>query len=107
MRKNMCDSAWFLDCSEYGGGLETAPRYVYFNVDEIQNVACAAVGAQRCVMFKKLGEGSYNKLFALNIDNGVEVIARLPTALAGAPFFTTATVLAPDRSLTLKWAVVR
>jgi hypothetical protein len=46
-------------CFEYDGGLETASRYVEFNVDEIQNVACAAVGAQRCVMFKKLDEGMY------------------------------------------------
>lgn len=91
--------------------LETAPRYVEFNVDEIQHVACAAVGAQRCVMFRKLGEGmcfaylssestvtcyigSYNKVFALNFDNGVEAIARIPTALAGAPFFTTASEVA-------------
>jgi hypothetical protein len=38
--------------------------------------------------------GSYNKVFALNFDNGVEAIARLPTALAGAPFFTTASEVA-------------
>ena len=55
----MSDSAWSLDCSEYDGVLETTSRYVEFNVDEIQNVACAAVGAQRCVTFKKLGEGMY------------------------------------------------
>ena len=60
----MGDSALFLNCSEYDRVLETAPRYVEFNVDEIQDVACAAVGAQRCVMFKKLGEGMY---FALCI----------------------------------------
>ncbi len=34
--------------------------------------------------------GSYNKVFALNFHNEIEVVARLPTALAGAPFFTTA-----------------
>ena len=38
--------------------------------------------------------GSYNKIFALNFDNGVEAIARLPTALAGVPFFTTASEVA-------------
>jgi Na+/H+-translocating membrane pyrophosphatase len=53
------DSALFLNCSEYDRVLETALRYVEFNVDEIQHVACAAVGAQRCAMFKKLGEGMY------------------------------------------------
>ena len=48
-----------LNCSEYDGVLETAPRYVEFIVDEMQHVACAAVGAQRCVLFKKLAEGVY------------------------------------------------
>ena len=38
--------------------------------------------------------GSHNKAFALNFDNGVEAIARLPTALAGVPFFTTASEVA-------------
>ena len=42
----------------------------------------------------KYSIGSYNKVFALNFDNGVEVVARLPTALAGAPFFTTASEVA-------------
>ena len=58
----MGDSALlFLNCCHTIGCflLETAPRYVEFNVDEIQQVACAAVGAQRCVMFKKLAEGMY------------------------------------------------
>jgi len=32
-------------------------RYVEFDVDEIQRVACAAVGAKRCESFKKLEEG--------------------------------------------------
>jgi hypothetical protein len=57
-RKNVGDSALFHNGSEYNHRiLETAPRYVEFNVDEIQRVACAAIGAQRCIMFKKLGEG--------------------------------------------------
>ena len=43
------------------------------------------------VMFYR---GSYNKVSALNFDNGVEAIARIPTALAGAPFFTTASEVA-------------
>jgi len=38
--------------------------------------------------------GSYNKIFALDFDNGVKAIARLPTALAGIPFFTTASEVA-------------
>ena len=50
--------AWFFTCSDLGV-LENASRYVRFDVDEIQRVACAAVGAHRCVTFKKLNEGMY------------------------------------------------
>lgn len=38
--------------------------------------------------------GSYNKVFVLNFDNGMEAIVRFPTSLAGAPFFTTASEVA-------------
>lgn len=97
---------WFSLLSWTWSALETASRYVEFNVAEIQHVACTAVGAQRCVTFRNLGEGtttrfmylfyptcsigSYNKVFSLIFVNGMEAIARLPTTLAGAPFFTTA-----------------
>jgi hypothetical protein len=115
-RKNVGNSALSLNCSEYDGVLETTSRYVKFNIDEIQNVACAAVGPQQCVAFKKLGElgmshsvylfhlkcsiGPYNKIFALYFDNGVEVV---PTAFAGAPFFTTASEVA---TLVFAWEVL-
>jgi hypothetical protein len=115
-RKNVGNSALSLDCSEYDGALETTSRYVKFNIDEIQNVACAAVGPQQCVVFKKLGElgmlhsvylfhlkcsiGSYNKIFALYFDNRVEVV---PTAFAGAPFFTMASEVA---TLEFAWEVL-
>ena len=38
--------------------------------------------------------GSYSKVYALDFDNGVEAIARLPTTLAGAPFLRTASEVA-------------
>ncbi|KIM74127.1 hypothetical protein PILCRDRAFT_92748 [Piloderma croceum F 1598] len=79
----------------YNEKQQNASRYVCFNVDEIQRVACAAVGANRCIKFKKLDEGSYNKVFNLEFDNGAEAIARIPCIpLAGAPFLTTTSEVA-------------
>ena len=47
--------------------------------------------------------GSYNNIFAFYFDNGVEEIARIPTSLAGAPFFTTASEVA---TLEFVWEVL-
>jgi hypothetical protein len=58
-------SASFLGCPEYDMS-ETESRYVEFDVNEIQHVACAAVGAQRCVAFKKLGEGMHVVFFVFD-----------------------------------------
>jgi hypothetical protein len=38
--------------------------------------------------------GSYNKVFNLDFDNGMEVIVRIPCPLAGPPFLTTASEVA-------------
>ena len=42
----------------------------------------------------KLGEGNFNKTFLLKMDNGAEVIARIPHPNAGPPHFTTASEVA-------------
>jgi hypothetical protein len=39
-------------------------------------------------------EGQYNKAFILTMDNGMEVLAKLPNPNAGPKFFTTASEVA-------------
>ncbi|KAG9098659.1 hypothetical protein FRC06_006112, partial [Ceratobasidium sp. 370] len=70
-----------------------AIRYVRFNVGALQQVAAAAVGAARCTKMVKTHEGSYNKIFLLEFNNKVEVIAKIPTKLI-PPFYTTASEVA-------------
>lgn len=69
-------------------------RYKAFNVPELQRVAAKSVGAHTCVSMTKLGEGSYNKVFRLIMDNGVAVIARVPNPNAGPVGRTTASEVA-------------
>ncbi|KKY20022.1 putative phosphotransferase enzyme family protein [Phaeomoniella chlamydospora] len=60
-------------------------RYKPFNVSELQRVAAASVGAHACLSMIKLGEGGFNKVFRLVMDDGSVVIARIPNPNAGPP----------------------
>ncbi|CEL11211.1 hypothetical protein ASPCAL14314 [Aspergillus calidoustus] len=65
-------------------------RYSPFNVSELQNVAAHSVGADACTGITKLAEGNFNKIFRLTMDNGKNVIARIPHPIAGPHRFMTA-----------------
>ena len=73
---------------------EMARRSIHFSVDELAVVAASAVGSTACVKFEKYAEGMYNKAFLLTMDNGVQVVAKLPNPNAGRPHFTTASEVA-------------
>ncbi|KKZ60631.1 hypothetical protein EMCG_04704 [[Emmonsia] crescens] len=76
------------------GACEMVGRSISFNVDELAIVAASAVGAKACVRFEKYPDGMYNKAFGLTMDNGVQVVAKLPNPNAGRPHFTTASEVA-------------
>ena len=71
-----------------------AERYVRFNVPELMRTAAKAVGRARCVDMVKLTEGGFNKIFLLTMDDGYQVIARIPTPIAGPPHYMTASEVA-------------
>ncbi len=71
-----------------------AERYVRFNVPELMRTAATAVGRDRCVDIMKVTEGGFNKIFLLTMDDGYEVIARIPTPIAGPAHYTTASEVA-------------
>lgn len=65
-----------------------------FNVPELQRIAAQSVNRERCVSIVKLAEGGFNKIFLLIMNDGLEVIARIPTPIAGPPRFSTASEVA-------------
>lgn len=65
-----------------------------FNVPELQKVAADSIGATKCITMAKLAEGSFNKTFKLEMDNGSVVIARIPHPIAGPRYYTTASEVA-------------
>jgi hypothetical protein len=69
-------------------------RHVLFNVNQLASLAAEAVGAKSCVSIEKYPEGMYNKAMLLTMDNGTQVVAKVPNPNAGKPHFTTASEVA-------------
>ncbi|KAK2760891.1 hypothetical protein FQN54_002131 [Arachnomyces sp. PD_36] len=53
-------------------------RYQPFDIEQLKQTAAKSVNAKSCISMTKLSEGSYNKAFSLIMDNGVQVVARIP-----------------------------
>lgn len=63
-------------------------------MNRLARVAADSVGASRCVSIKKYPDGMFNKAFLMSMDDGREVIAKVPNPNAGVPHFTTASEVA-------------
>ncbi|KAF1832661.1 hypothetical protein BDW02DRAFT_459815, partial [Decorospora gaudefroyi] len=69
-------------------------RYVAFNLPGLLHVATQAMGAWSCVGVEKLPEGNFSKVFLMAMNDGREVVAKLPNPNAGRANFTTASEVA-------------
>ncbi|KAI9934488.1 hypothetical protein MW887_000102 [Aspergillus wentii] len=63
---------------------QLAKRHVKFNPQALQKVAGQLRNTQ-CVQMTKLPEGMHNKVFSLKMENGEEILARIPNPNAGHP----------------------
>lgn len=57
-------------------------------------MAAKAMDRDNCSRIQKIAEGGFNKIFLVGTDDGCEVIARIPTPVAGPPCYTTASEVA-------------
>jgi hypothetical protein len=73
---------------------EMAQRHIRFNVNELARCAADAVCAETCISIEKYPDGMYNKSMLLTMDNGSQVVAKVPNPNAGQPHFTTASEVA-------------
>lgn len=73
---------------------QLACRYVEFDLSALLQLAASAVGSRSCTQVLKILEGQYNKVFEITMDDGRELIAKLPNPNAGRPHFTTASEVA-------------
>ncbi|CAG8331179.1 unnamed protein product [Penicillium nalgiovense] len=62
-------------------------RYVKFDINNLCSQAASLFGPEtKCVQIVKL-EGNFNKAFILTMDDGNEIIAKIPCPNAGIPIF--------------------
>ncbi|KAL8840496.1 MAG: hypothetical protein Q9176_003822 [Flavoplaca citrina] len=73
---------------------EISQRYVRFNLHELARLAAKAVGSKSCVGIEKYPDGMYNKALLLTMEDGTQVVAKVPNPNAGRPRFTTASEVA-------------
>ena len=73
---------------------EMSRRYVHFDMQELARLAAEAVESESCVSIEKYPDGMYNKAFLLTMDDGAQVVAKVPNPNAGRPHFTTASEVA-------------
>ncbi|KAL2064617.1 hypothetical protein VTL71DRAFT_3754 [Oculimacula yallundae] len=73
-----------------------AVRYRRFNLDALLDVAVKTVagGARSCTKVLKCVEGQFNKAFLMTMDNGAEILAKIPNPNVGSAFYTTASEVA-------------
>lgn len=69
-------------------------RYRRFDVSNLRQAACKAVGSTECMSVEKIGEGNYNKAYRLVMKDGQKIIAKIPHPNAGPPMYTTASEVA-------------
>ncbi|KAL4785991.1 kinase-like domain-containing protein [Aspergillus varians] len=69
-------------------------RETRFDLNTLARVAADSVGAAQCISVKKYPDGMFNKAFLLSMDNGREVVAKVPNPNAGVAHFTTASEVA-------------
>lgn len=73
---------------------EMSQRYIRFDIKELARLAAEAVGSNSCVAIEKYPDGMYNKALLLTMEDGIQVVAKVPNPNAGHPHFTTASEVA-------------
>jgi hypothetical protein len=69
-------------------------REVVFDMNQLAKVAADSVGAAQCVDVRKFTDGMFNKSFLMLMDDGREVVAKVPNPNAGRAHYTTANEVA-------------
>ncbi|KAF8898262.1 hypothetical protein CPB84DRAFT_1155779 [Gymnopilus junonius] len=69
-------------------------RKLNFDVDALGNVAARASGVSQWTDMRLIAEGQFNRILGITLDNGKEVVARMPFSNAGPPRLTTSSEVA-------------
>ncbi|KAL1757085.1 kinase-like domain-containing protein [Schizophyllum commune] len=78
----------------YNEQKQLAARHVPFNVEALLDITTRAADAKQCTSLKKISEGTFNRVFGLQFDNGKEYIVKVPFPITGPKHFCTASEVA-------------
>ncbi|EFR04208.1 protein kinase subdomain-containing protein [Nannizzia gypsea CBS 118893] len=78
-------------------------RYIKFDIPQLCAVAATAGASASPVMSIEKMEGGFCKALLMRKADGTEVVAKLPSKLAGPPSYSTASEVAPGVQLYKKW----
>ncbi|KAK1144575.1 hypothetical protein N8T08_005448 [Aspergillus melleus] len=87
---------------------QLSQTYVQFEVDELARLAVRAAeiaskGSRKCVNIEKLPDGMHNKTVRFKMDNGFQVVGKVPNPNAGQAHYTTASEVA-TMDFVLTWS---
>ncbi|KAK3365341.1 hypothetical protein B0T24DRAFT_537194 [Lasiosphaeria ovina] len=69
-------------------------RTVRFDMNRLAQIAASSIGADHCIAVTKCPDGMHTKAYILHMNDGREVIAKVPNPNAGVPHYTTASEVA-------------
>ncbi|KAF2685338.1 hypothetical protein K458DRAFT_403544 [Lentithecium fluviatile CBS 122367] len=82
---------------------ELSQRPIHFNLPALARCGANAIGAESCVSIEKYPDGMFNKTMFLTMNNGSEVVVKVPNPNAGLLHFTTASEVA-TMEFVLAWS---
>ncbi|KAI2715813.1 hypothetical protein CBS147354_7196 [Penicillium roqueforti] len=69
-------------------------REIKFNLNRLASVAADSIGAAQCISIIKYPDGMFNKTFLMTMEDGREVVAKVPNPNSGISHFTMASEFA-------------
>ena len=76
-------------------------RCILFDMDKLAQIAASTMGSKSCVAVEKYPDGQYTKAFLMTMDDGKQVVTKVPNPNAGQAQLTTASEVATMDFVTL------
>lgn len=80
-------------------------REIKLDLNRLARVAADSVGAAQCISIKKYPDGMFNKALLMSMDNGREVVVKVPNPNASVLHFTTASEVATIDFVSSSWTL--
>jgi len=69
-------------------------RETWFDMNKLASIAAESVGSAQCIRIRKYPDGMFNKAYLMTMNDGKQVVAKVPNPNTGIPHFNTASEVA-------------